>query len=268
MVNTATHALILIDSHCHLDCLPHGYSLEQIISKAQLQGVQRFLVPGLEPAQFSTLIQVQQAFPVCDIAAGIHPHFIHSALQKAESLDAVLLQLSEIVDTHKNKIVALGEMGIDGSIDLPLKTQETVLRQQLRLAKAYQLPVILHHRQSHNDLIRILKSEGGAFTGVLHAFSGSLAIAESYLNIGLLLGVGATITYPRAKKTRKSVAALDLSCILLETDTPDMPVNGFQGQANTPAQLTYVCDALSQLKECSQEQIMAQTSTNYYRVFH
>ena len=125
------------------------------------------------------------------------------------------------------------EIGLDLFGDDPqFERQQWLLDEQLKLAKRYDLPVILHSRRTHDKLAMHLKRHDLPCTGVVHGFSGSLQQAERFVQLGYKIGVGGTITYPRASKTRDVIAKLPLASLLLETDAPDMPLNGFQGQAN------------------------------------
>ena len=137
---------------------------------------------------------------------------------------------------------------------------------QIELAIKYHKPLILHHRQSHNELIRLLKQNEFPHGGIIHAFSGSEQIANTYIEMGFMLGVGGTITYPRAKKTRGSIKTIPLEFIVLETDSPDMPLNGFQGEINTPLQLPLVVKELAILKQISEHEVIEQTTRNYNKV--
>ena len=184
----------------------------------------------------------------------------HQANNKTQ---AMLDELSCLADLHSGQYIAFGEMGLDGSLALDMDYQKTILRFQLNLAVKYNKPVILHHRKSHNQLISLLKEQKYQGGGILHAFSGSYYEAKTYVDMGFLLGVGGTITYPRAVKTRNSIAKLPLDKLVIETDSPDMPINGFQGQRNEPSQLVHVLKALSELKNMNQREVEAQTSANY-----
>jgi TatD DNase family protein len=144
----------------------------------------------------------------------------------------------------------VGETGLDLYRDDPqFERQQVMLEAQLRLAKRYDLPVILHSRRTHDTLAMLLKKHALPRTGVVHGFAGSLQQAERFVQSGYKIGVGGTITYPRASKTRDVMARLPLSALLLETDAPDMPLNGFQGQPNRPEQVARVFASLCELRQ-------------------
>lgn len=176
-------------------------------------------------------------------ATGMHPIVIE------EHTDEGLAQLEALMAQRPPKLVAVGEIGLDLYRDDPqFDRQQALLEAQLRLAKRYDLPVILHSRRTHDKLAMLLKKHALPRTGVIHGFAGSLQQAERFVQLGYKIGVGGTITYPRASKTREVMARLPLSALLLETDAPDMPLNGFQGQPNRPEQAARVFEALCELR--------------------
>jgi TatD DNase family protein len=143
--------------------------------------------------------------------------------------------------------VAIGEAGIDGVIaqaENNLAQQIQIFEQQLNLAKSYQLPIIVHHRKSHQHIVAMLRQKNLTKGGIIHAFSGNYQQACQYIDLGFKLGIGGTITYPRAEKTIKAIKRLPLASLVLETDAPSMPLYGFQGQDNSPLQLIKVFQAL------------------------
>ena len=130
-----------------------------------------------------------------------------------------------------------------------------------------ELPVILHSRRTHDKLAMHLKRHALPRTGVVHGFSGSVQQAERFVQLGYKIGVGGTITYPRASKTREVMAQLPLDSLLLETDAPDMPLNGFQGQPNRPEQAVRVFDVLCELRPEPEDEIAEVLLNNTYAVF-
>ena len=259
------NAIGMIDSHCHFDLAVFDNKRKQILNKALQLGLKKLLVPGLSLDQFATLLELKHRYPLIDIALGCHPCFL-SVLSEPE-LKRQMMRMADLASQHKMTIVAIGECGVDGSLSIPMEYQEKVLREQIRIAKVIKKPLILHHRQSHNELIRILKQEKFDGGGVVHAFSGSYQTAQTYIALGLALGVGGTITYERAVKTRRTIKAVDMAHIVLETDAPDMPVYGFQGEPNTPERLPLIAQALAQLKGISVNEVVQQSTANYHRIF-
>lgn len=255
----------MIDSHCHLDLSVFDDDRKQVIERAKRLGLQRCLLPGLSNAQFEMLLSLQNSEPMFDICLGLHPYFLKH--QDETHTSQMLTRFNQLAERYKHKIIAIGEAGLDATLEIDFEYQQHILKAQIATAKGLYKPLILHHRHSHNQLIKILKQTKFAYGGVIHAFSGSEQIAKTYIDMGFVLGVGGTITYQRAKKTRQAIKNLDLKHLLLETDSPDMPVFGKQGQRNEPSSLINIIEALADLKSCSKEEVKQQTTQNYYRLF-
>lgn len=229
----------LVDSHCHLDFTEFQDDLACLIEQAIAKGVSAWVVPGVTLKQSRTLIQfkhqliAQHSSARIYLALGLHPYFL--ADHKEPDLD----ELHALIQANRAFIHAVGECGLDSSIaDLPLQKQ--IFHRQIQLANHFQLPLIVHHRQSHHLIAEQFKREPPRFGGIIHAFSGSQQQAQYYLSLGFKLGIGGTITYERAAKTRAVVSALPLSSFVIETDAPSMPLFGFQGKRNDPERLVDV----------------------------
>ena len=251
-----------VDTHCHFDFPPFTGDEEQSIAKAAEAGVQAIIVPSVEAAYFSRVLDLSTRHPALYAALGLHPIVIER--HRNEDIE----QLDEIVQTAGDKLVAIGEIGLDLYREHPhFERQQTILDAQLRLAKRHDLPVILHSRRTHDKLAMHLKRIDLPRKGVVHGFSGSLQQAQRFIELGYKIGVGGTITYPRASKTRDVMAQLPLSALLLETDAPDMPLNGFQGQPNRPEQAARVFATLCELRKETEEAIAGALLENTRSVF-
>jgi TatD DNase family protein len=213
-------------------------------------GVERFVVPGISLAQSKQLIEFKRKYPQVHIAAGLHPYFLN------EHKESHLAQLFDFANSNKQQLVAIGECGLDRSIENIAK-QTMLFEQQIALANQLALPLIVHHRQSHDLIAQSFKRCRPLNGGVIHAFSGSMQQAQYYIKQGFKLGVGGVITYQRAAKTRAVIAAVAAEHLVLETDSPAMPLSGFQGEINTPLQIARVFAALSELKPNQNKQQLA-----------
>ncbi|EFP95506.1 TatD family hydrolase [Vibrio caribbeanicus] len=245
----------LFDTHCHFDFDVYKRNFNAHLSEACLAQVERFLVPSVGPSNWVRVRQLADDFPAIYSALGFHPCFL------AETHTDQLKQLDELLDLSVRRCVAVGECGLDGKIDIPEWQQETMFIGQLELAKNHKLPLILHGHRTQNRLLQLLKRHKFTGGGILHAFSGSYQQAMQFVELGFYIGVGGVITYPRANKTRKAVSQLDLDCIVLETDAPDMPIKGHQGLANHPKYLPLILSCLSELNG-NDEQLIANTVWN------
>lgn len=256
----------MIDSHCHLDFDVFDQDREQVLANARASGVTGFLLLGTQSKRFSRLKRLALSQPDVYYSLGFHPYFLDT------SIDYRATSFREILATHlnsssANRLVAIGEMGLDYVINISHELQRDVFKMQLVMAKEFQLPVILHHRKSHNDLIKLLKEAKFEYGGVVHAFSGSVYEAKTYVDLGMKLGVGGTITYERANKTKQALKTVGLDNLLLETDSPDMPLNGYQGRRNEPSRVVGVAAHLAALYECSVDKVARQTDDNFVEVF-
>lgn len=252
-----------IDTHCHFDFPPFVGNEAGSLELAGQKGVKSLIVPTICASRFERVIRLSQEFPGVYAALGLHPIYI--AMHNEQSVE----QLKNYLKQSPAKLVALGEIGLDDYIEHARMEQQTdLLEQQLKLAKEYNLPVILHSRRTHDLLAKILRQISVPRTGVVHGFSGSLEQAKAFVKLGYSIGVGGVITYERAQKTRKTIAALPLSSLVLETDAPDMPVSGFQGQPNRPERLRDILTALSEIRTEPIEEIAGQIYLNTSRLFN
>lgn len=252
----------MIDSHCHLDFAQFDHDREQVITRCKLANIDKIIIPGTQANRWQSQVELCSDSDVLFFALGFHPYFIDSASK--DDLDL----LNELLLLHKRDVVAVGEIGLDFHLAPHTHDkQRDYFIAQLALAKSHRLPVILHHRKSHNETIRLLKQQNHSTGGAVHAFSGSLQEANAYLDMGFMLGVGGTITYSRAKKTRETIKQIPLTSLLLETDAPDMPMFGRQGQRNSPEFIGEVAQQLAKLKALDVEAVVQQTRANSHQLF-
>lgn len=258
----------MIDSHCHLDLACFANDIDAVLHRAQANGIQQCIIPGIDPAHWPIAEQLAQRFCGVHFTLGHHPFFYPKALQH-EQIDGLMTKLrSQLMRVLGNKgCIGIGEIGIDRTLDTPIDIQIAMFDAQLKLAQEAHLPVIIHHRKSHDLIIGRIRHTGFTQGGVIHAFSGNAQIAQEYVDSGFCLGVGGTITYPRGHKTLTSIMHVGLAHCVLETDAPDMPMSGRQGQRNEPAYLTDVVQVLSQAFKQDSHSIATMTSHNVQRTF-
>jgi len=247
---------LLIDSHCHLDFRCFDHDRREVLDNCKKLGIDTIVIPGTQASQWQKQINLCHVYPQLRFSLGLHPYFLNSFEP------AHLVTLINLLEQQQNKVLALGEIGLDQHIEVDWKLQIHVFEQQLMIAEKQSLPVILHHRNSHNELIRILKITQFSHGGIVHAFSGSLQVAQTYIDLGFKIGVGGGITYPRANKTRKTIAQLPLNSLVLETDAPDMPLMGKQGQRNSPEYLPEIFECLLALRKETKQEILQACSNN------
>lgn len=250
------------DTHCHFDFPPFTGDEIASLEKAERAGVERIIVPAVEAERFARVLALAERHSMLYAAIGLHPIVIH------KHQDASLALLEHHLQQRPASLVAIGEIGLDLYMDNPLfERQEEILEAQLEMAKRYNLPVILHSRRTHDKLAARLKRHSLPRTGVVHGFSGSLQQAQRFVELGYFIGVGGTITYPRASKTRDVMAKLPLNSLLLETDAPDMPLNGRQGEPNRPERVADVFQTLCELRTETSEVIANTLICNADKLF-
>jgi len=237
------------DSHCHLDFDAFADDPAALLRQCQQASIEHIIIPTIGPSNWQETLDFVKKFSCKQLrlhpCLGIHPWFLDNITTDT------LADLAVLVSEHQADIVAIGEAGIDGVIDKEqqnLALQLSVFEQQLYLAEKHQLPIIVHHRRSHQHIVPLLRKLKLSQGGIIHAFSGSYQQACQYIDLGFKLGIGGTITYPRAEKTIKAVKRLPLDSLVLETDAPAMPLFGFQGQDNSPLQLIAIFDALAAIR--------------------
>ncbi|MDF7667041.1 TatD family hydrolase [Orbaceae bacterium ESL0727] len=256
---------MFIDTHCHFDFplfLNHLTDALQRVAQANIKGL---IVPSVSSDRFDMVLSLAENHPAIYAALGLHPIFQH--------IESDLHYLTEKLSAQSPKLVAIGEVGLDRYIldkpNLAIDWQQQLyfFTQQLKLAKQFDLPLLLHSRHAHDALYHELRQANLPCRGVIHGFSGSYEQAMQFVKLGYYIGVGGVISYPRARKTRTTIAKLPLHCLLLETDAPDMPLNGQQGQPNRPENIAQIFTILTQLRSESAEQILQTITTNTLTLF-
>ncbi|HZV98163.1 MAG TPA: TatD family hydrolase [Methylophilaceae bacterium] len=250
---------MLIDTHCHLDAGEFNADRDAVAQSALEKGVRFIVIPAVERANFATVAGLAERHSHCAFALGIHPICVHNA-----SPDDLRF-LAETVETllNENKpLVAIGEIGLDFFIEnYDRELQEYYFSEQLKLARDFGLPVLLHVRKSVDTVLKYVRRfpvQGG----IAHAFNGSRQQADEFIKLGFKLGFGGAMTWSRALRIRDLAMNLPLEAIVLETDAPDIPPEwlGTRGR-NSPDQLPKIAQVLADLRslECSE---VAEFTTN------
>ena len=256
------------DSHCHLDFDEFTSNLNRLIDECNNKNIHQIIIPAITPDNWQKVVDLPTIYSEspCKLFSclGIHPWFLKPLTQQH------LTQLSQFIKQYKQHIVAIGETGIDGVI----AKEENNLAQQihffdhhLALAKEYHLPIIVHHRRSHTEVLERIKAAKLNHGGIIHAFSGSYQQACQYIDLGFKLGIGGTITYSRAEKTIKAIKRVPLNSLVLETDAPSMPLSGFQGTANSPIRLLDVFFHLVEIRSETAEEISSTIEQTIKQLF-
>jgi len=272
------------DSHCHLDFTEFNKSISELLLQCHAQNIHRIIIPSVNPKHWQRVLSLAEE-PNTHVniacALGIHPWYLilqDNISSTSYELTIQEQQLTQAINKNRHNIIAVGECGIDvfkakkntpneQAFNENIQLQQDFFEMQLNIAKQNNLPVIVHHCQSHPLILPLLKKHKLNKAGVIHAFSGSYQQAKDYIDLGFKLGIGGTITYPRAKKTINAIKRLPLSSLLLETDAPAMPPFGMQGINNSPLNLVTVFQALVAIRSEPKEVIAKQIEANVELLF-
>lgn len=262
----------LVDSHCHLDAPEFDADRADVVRRAQAAGVAAQVVPATHAAAWPGLRAACAADPGLHAAYGLHPVFLD---RHDDAADLAALR----VWIARERPVAVGECGLDFFVaGLDPARQQALFDGQLRLARAFDLPVIVHARRAVDAVLAAIRrvnaerlpgDDAGAppLRGVVHSFSGSRDQAARLLDLGFLVGLGGPVTYDRANRLRALAADMPIEHLLIETDAPDQPDSGIRGERNEPARLQVVCAAIAALRGVAPEVVAEATAENAARLF-
>ncbi|MBI5040922.1 MAG: TatD family hydrolase [Gammaproteobacteria bacterium] len=248
----------LIDTHCHIDVEDFAADRGEVLARCRQMGVTRLIVPAVLARTWQPLLDLCHREPGLLPALGLHPVYLD------EHTDADIDALA--VWVARERPVAVGEIGLDYFVgDLDRARQQRLFEAQLTVARDAGLPVLLHVRKAHDQVLMILKriTVGG---GIAHAFNGSLQQAQQYLDLGFKLGFGGMLTYERSTKLRSLARSLPLDALVLETDAPDMTVAAHHGERNSPEYLPDCLRALADARDEDPLMLAAATTQNAERV--
>jgi len=244
----------IIDTHCHLDVADFELDRNDVLEHCRALGITKIIVPAIESATWSGLLTLCDEEKGLYPALGLHPVFIN------QHHDDDIQKLEHLLETVTP--IAIGEIGLDFYLkELDQQQQLKLFEAQLNIAKAHNLPVILHVRKAHDQVLQLLKKikvKGG----FCHAFNGSLQQAQQYIALGFKLGFGGTLTYKNSTKIHRLAKELPLESIVLETDAPDMVVESHRGERNSPEYILESLSALATLRNEEVDVIAAQTTKN------
>jgi len=244
----------IIDTHCHLDVADFQLDRNEVLERCRALGINKIIIPAIESATWPGLLSL------CNKEAGLYPALgLHPVFIKQHHADDIQ-KLEKLLETVTP--IAVGEIGLDFYLkELDPQQQLKLFEAQLNIAKAHNLPVILHVRKAHDQVLQLLKKikvKGG----FCHAFNGSLQQAEQYIALGFKLGFGGTLTYENSTKIHKLAKELPLESIVLETDAPDMVVESHRGERNSPEYIIESLNALARLRNETVDVIAMQTTKN------
>ncbi len=255
-----------IDSHCHLDAAPFIGHVAKVVDLARERGVSHIIIPSTERARFANVFKIAHTVSICSYALGIHPLCV--ALSSEADLDTLEIMVQEKL--QDKRFVAIGEIGLDfyqldPNDSVTREKQEYFFCRQLKIAKKYHLPVLLHTLRSVDSVLKYLH-QYGISSGIAHAFNGSLQQAKAYISQGFKISFCGTVTYERAHQRRLLAMELPIDAIVVETDAPDLPPFWRNKKENSPAELPRIADIIANLRGISSKELARATSQNVISV--
>ena len=253
---------MLIDTHCHLDAPEFEGDRDAVVARALAAGVSRIVVPAVEAVGFGAVRALAARHPCVRYTLGIHPLFVDRAHQ--EDLTVLRAAVAEAITDPS--FVGIGEIGLDHFVPgLDRERQQRFLVEQIRIARDFDLPVILHVRRAQDPVAAALRRVRPR-SGIAHAFNGSLQQARAFIELGCALGFGGAMTFGRALQIRRLAAELPAEAIVLETDAPDIPPAWLDGRRNEPAELPRIAESLAALRGGSAGGVQATCAATAHRV--
>ncbi len=255
----------LIDSHAHIDDPQFADDRDAMLVRAQAAGVRTILAIGTGPGpeKLDAALPYAQAHDWIYTTVGIHPH---------EAKEVTPGHLETLAQLAKHpKVIAWGEIGLDYFYDhSPRDVQQRIFREQMELAHAAKLPIIIHCRDAWSDCLDILEEawRPTGVGGILHCFTSTLDDARRGLDMGFLVSFTGNLTFPKAQNIRDVAKALPLENILIETDSPYLAPQPMRGKRNEPAYVAEVAKALANVRNLGTEETAAMTAENFRRFFH
>jgi len=254
------HGVFAVDSHCHLDMTDNG-DCRALVARAQEAGVKYLLSVGIDLPSSKAAVALADEFPGVFATVGIHPHHV------AESTEADYCELAELA--RHPKVKAYGEIGLDYVRNYaPREVQITHFRRQVTLARELALPLIVHDREAHADVMEILTAAGPfPAGGVMHCYSGDVALARRVVDLGLHLSIPGVVTFAKADVIQEVARSIPLSSLLVETDAPYLAPVPYRGKRNEPAYVLYTIAKIAELRGVTCDEVARQTSANAINLF-
>lgn len=253
--------MIITDTHTHLYIDTFDEDREEVMQRAFDAGVTRFFIPAIDSEYTQAMLDLESSYPNhIFLMTGLHPTHVKANFKK--ELDHVEMLLSQ------RDFVAIGEIGIDLYWDKStIKIQQEVFRYQIRLAKKHQLPIVIHSRDSFDEIFEILEEEKDEnLFGIFHCFTGTIEHAKKAIGLNMKLGIGGVVTFKNGK-IDKFLDEIDLKHVVLETDSPYLAPTPFRGKRNESSYILKVLEKLSEIYKLPIEKIAEITTKNSMDIF-
>ncbi len=252
---------MLIDTHCHLYLKDFKEDIEDVITRAEAEGVEKFYLPAIDSSEIENLLFLEEKYPhKCFAMMGLHPCSVK------ENYKDELKIVSEWL--AKRKFVAVGEIGLDFYWDKTFAIQQfEAFRLQIELSIEYQIPIVIHTRDAMQEAIDVVKEYvPKGVKGVFHCFGGTYQNAKDIMDAGMYMGIGGVVTYKNSG-LGDVLDKIDLNHIVLETDSPYLTPVPFRGKRNESSYIKYIAEKLATIKNCSVKDVSAITSLNAQKIF-
>ncbi|MBE3591402.1 MAG: TatD family hydrolase [Thermoanaerobacter sp.] len=251
---------MLVDSHAHLEDEKYDRDREKVIEECK-KDLTFLINVGSNLLTSKQSIELAHNYDFIYASVGIHPHDAQREFDKVEEIERLALQ---------EKVVAIGEIGLDYYYDDPPKEfQKEIFIKQIRLAKKLNLPIIIHDRDAHGDILDILKQEWTKdLIGVFHSYSGSVEMTFQVIEMNFYISLGGPVTFKNAKKTKEVAKAVPIEKLLIETDSPYLTPEPYRGKRNTPVYVKFVAKKIAELREMPYEEVCRITAENAIKLFN
>ncbi|AIS51318.1 hydrolase, TatD family [Thermoanaerobacter kivui] len=251
---------MLVDSHAHLEDEKYDRDREKVIEECK-KDLTFLINVGSNLLTSKQSIELTHNYDFIYASVGIHPHDAQREFDKVEEIERLALQ---------EKVVAIGEIGLDYYYDDPPKEfQKEIFIKQIKLAKKLNLPIIIHDRDAHGDILDILKKEWTKdLRGVFHSYSGSIEMAFQVIEMNFYISLGGPVTFKNAKKPKEVAKAVPIEKLLIETDSPYLTPEPYRGKRNTPVYVKFVAEKIAELREMSYEDVCRITAENTIKLFN
>lgn len=252
---------MLIDSHAHLNDNKFDVDREQLINDLEKNGIEMVLNIGYDLESSIISVEMAKQYSIIYAAIGTHPHDVKDMTENTLEIYKKL--------SSEEKVLAIGEIGLDYHYDnSPRDVQKIWFREQIRLAKSLDLPYIVHDRDAHEDVFRIMKEElYSGVRGILHCYSGDVELAREFVKMGFLISLAGPVTFKNAKTPKRVALEIPLEHLLIETDAPYMAPEPFRGKRNEPAYVRYVAEEIARIKNIGYNEVIEKTNSNFKKLF-
>lgn len=252
---------MLIDTHSHIYLEDYNHDIDEVMRNAYQNDVKKIILPNIDTGSVKRLLDLSNSYPhLCFPLIGLHPTSVTADYKEELSFVDYWLE--------KQKFYGIGEIGIDLYWENKfILEQKEVFRYQLKLAKMKELPVVIHVRNSFNEVYEIISEEqDGTLRGIFHCFSGSESEAEKIIGLGFLLGIGGVVTFKNGNLS-EVLKKIDLDYVVLETDSPYLAPVPKRGMRNESSYLVYIAQKISEIYSIPVGQVAEKTTSNARKIF-